>query len=102
MSPSQGSYPAGASPARVAVVLGAGGLVGHAFHAGVLAALAEAGWDGRTADLLVGTSVGAITAGLLRAGLAPRDLFAYTTNGSLSDGGKHSAAQGVARHRVPR
>ncbi|MDQ2723967.1 MAG: patatin-like phospholipase family protein [Actinomycetota bacterium] len=72
---------------RVAVVLGAGGPVGHAFHAGVMAALAEEGWDGRNADLLVGTSVGAITAGLLRAGLAPGDLFAYTTNRSLSDEG---------------
>ncbi len=72
---------------RVAVVLGAGGPVGHAFHTGVLAALAAEGWDGRTADLLVGTSVGAITAGLLRAGLAPADLFAYTTNRSLSDEG---------------
>lgn len=72
---------------RVAVVLGAGGPVGHAFHAGVLAALAAEGWDGRHADLLVGTSVGAITAGLLRAGLAPGDLFAYTTNGTLSDDG---------------
>lgn len=72
---------------RVAVVLGAGGPVGHAFHAGVLAALAAEGWDGRTADLLVGTSVGAITAGLPRAGLAPADLFAYTTNRTLSDEG---------------
>lgn len=72
---------------RVAVVLGAGGPVGHAFHAGVLAALAAEGWDGRTADLLVGTSVGAITAGLLRSGLAPADLFAYTTNRTLSDEG---------------
>ncbi|MDQ2726835.1 MAG: patatin-like phospholipase family protein [Actinomycetota bacterium] len=72
---------------RVAVVLGAGGPVGHAFHAGVLAALCEEGWDGRNADLLVGTSVGAITAGLLRAGLAPGDLFAYTTNRALSDEG---------------
>ncbi|MGI8753549.1 MAG: patatin-like phospholipase family protein [Acidimicrobiales bacterium] len=71
---------------RVAVVLGAGGPVGHAFHAGVLAALAEEGWDGRNADLLVGTSVGAITAGLLRAGLAPSDLFAYTTNRTLASG----------------
>jgi NTE family protein len=71
----------------VAVVLGAGGPVGHAFHAGVLAALGEEGWDGRDADLLVGTSVGAITAGLLRAGLAPGDLYAYTTNRSLSEEG---------------
>jgi predicted acylesterase/phospholipase RssA len=46
---------------RIAVVLGAGGTVGHAFHAGVLAALSsELGWDARRADLLVGTSAGSI------------------------------------------
>ncbi|MDQ6837511.1 MAG: patatin-like phospholipase family protein [Actinomycetota bacterium] len=72
---------------RVVVVLGAGGPVGHAFHAGVLAALGEEGWDGRSADLLVGTSVGAITAALLRAGLSPADLFAYATDRPLSEEG---------------
>jgi NTE family protein len=76
------------------MVLGAGGPVGHAYHAGVLAALAEEGWDGRHADLLVGTSVGAITAGLLRAGFAPDDLFAYTTNRPLSDAGRALLQQG--------
>ena len=34
---------------RVGLVLGAGGTVGHAYHAGTLAALAEAGWDARDA-----------------------------------------------------
>ncbi|MDQ6798802.1 MAG: patatin-like phospholipase family protein [Actinomycetota bacterium] len=87
MSPSPGSSVERTAPSRVAVVLGAGGPVGHAFHAGVLAALAEEGWDGRNADLLVGTSVGAITAGLLRAGLGPADLFAYATNRTLSEQG---------------
>lgn len=63
--------------ARVALVLGAGGTVGHAFHAGVLAALAEdLGWDARRADVLVGTSAGSIVAALLRAGLPPSDLAA--------------------------
>ena len=40
----------------VGVVLGAGGIVGAAYHAGVLTALAEAGFDARHADLIVGTS----------------------------------------------
>ncbi|MDQ6784445.1 MAG: patatin-like phospholipase family protein [Actinomycetota bacterium] len=79
--------PVVARPVRVAFVLGAGGPVGHAFHAGVLAALADEGWDGRQADLLVGTSVGAITAGVLRAGLRPSDLFAYATARALSSEG---------------
>jgi NTE family protein len=56
-------------------VLGAGGAVGGAFHAGALSALHEAaGLDARRADLIVGTSAGAVTGALLRAGLPPRDL----------------------------
>jgi NTE family protein len=55
-------------------VLGAGGLTGTAFHAGVLTALAEdAGWDARDAEVIVGTSAGSIGAALMRAGFPPRD-----------------------------
>ena len=62
---------------KVAVVLGAGGTVGHAFHAGVLTALHdELGWDARRADLLVGTSAGSIVASMLRAGMPAADLAA--------------------------
>ena len=40
--------------ARIGLVLGAGGVVGHAFHTGVLAALQEeTGWDARGAELIV-------------------------------------------------
>lgn len=80
--------------ARSAVVLGAGGPVGHAFHAGVLAALAEAGWDARRAELLIGTSIGAVTAGLLRAGLAPQDLFAHATGRPMSPAGSDLLQRG--------
>lgn len=59
----------------VAVVLGGGGLIGHAWHLGVLAGLAEAtGWDARAAELMVGTSAGAVAAAEVRAGLHPGDL----------------------------
>lgn len=62
---------------RVAVVLGAGGSVGHAFHGGVLAALQDVtGFDARDADLLVGTSAGSIIATLLAAGVSGTDLAA--------------------------
>src|SRR5690348_3959752 len=62
---------------RIALVLGAGGPVGHAFHAGALSALEHAlGWDARSADLVVGTSAGAQVGGLLRAGLHGADLSA--------------------------
>src|SRR5581483_11211507 len=58
------------------LVMGAGGLVGHAFHAGVLRALDAWGWDPRDADLVVGTSAGAVAGALLRAGLGGAELFA--------------------------
>jgi NTE family protein len=62
---------------RIGLVLGAGGLVGHAWHAGVLAGLAEGlGWDPRTADVVVGTSAGSVVAAMLRGGLSAADVFA--------------------------
>ncbi|HEU5152090.1 MAG TPA: patatin-like phospholipase family protein [Iamia sp.] len=62
---------------RIGLVLGAGGTVGGAFHAGVLAALAEAtGWDPRTATVVVGTSAGSITGTGLRVGLSAADAYA--------------------------
>jgi NTE family protein len=58
------------------LVLGAGGPVGFAFHAGVLRALAEHDFDARRADLVVGTSAGAIAGAMLRAELGADELFA--------------------------
>jgi NTE family protein len=70
------------------VVLGAGGVVGGAFHAGVLGAIAEVtGWDPRTADVIVGTSAGSITGVSLRAGLSAGDLFARAEGRPLSPDG---------------
>jgi NTE family protein len=60
---------------NVALVLGAGGVVGHAFHVGVLNALAgEFGWDARLARLVIGTSAGSVVGASLRAGLGPTDM----------------------------
>lgn len=60
----------------VGLVLGGGGLVGHAWHVGVVAALADAtGWDARRARVVVGTSAGAVAGAELRAGLHPFDLL---------------------------
>jgi NTE family protein len=69
---------------RVGLVLGSGGLAGTAFHAGVLTALAELGWDARTAEVIVGTSAGATSAALLRAGLPPRDYVARISGTPMS------------------
>lgn len=72
--------------ARVGLVLGAGGIAGGAWHAGVLAALQEvAGFDGRDAAVLVGTSAGSVTAAGLRAGLSPADLWAIAAADELPD-----------------
>ena len=60
---------------RIGLVLGGGGLTGGAYHSGVLAALADVGWDARKASILQGTSIGAITATSLAAGMPPTDMY---------------------------
>ena len=71
---------------RIGLVLGAGGEVGYAFHAGVLAALADvSGWDARSAEVIVGTSAGSIAGAVLRAGCSPADLAARVTGDRVSE-----------------
>ncbi|MET8503035.1 patatin-like phospholipase family protein [Streptomyces sp. NPDC004787] len=53
---------------RTALVLGAGGLTGAAWEIGILRGLAEAGVDPGTADLVVGSSAGAVVGAQLTAG----------------------------------
>lgn len=73
---------------RVGLVLGAGGVVGQAYHAGVLAALEhDYGWDPRTAEVILGTSAGSITGSLLRGGVPASELAAWTVKAPLSDEG---------------
>ena len=84
--------------ARGGLVLGGGGAVGHGYHGGVLAALEDAaGFDARTADVIVGTSSGATVAGLLRAGLTGRDLAARACGEDAS-----ARARSVDARRGPR
>jgi NTE family protein len=78
---------------RVALILGAGGTVGEAFHAGTLAALAECGWDARSATMIAGTSTGAIVGATLRAGLSPQDLYTRVTGGTVSAAGRRLLAR---------
>lgn len=81
---------------RVGLVLGAGGPVGHAFHAGALHALESAlGWDPRDADLILGTSAGAQVAALVRAGMSGADLAARASGAPLD-----ARASAIARHFV--
>ncbi|HZU79919.1 MAG TPA: patatin-like phospholipase family protein [Acidimicrobiales bacterium] len=73
---------------KIGLVLGAGGVAGVAFHAGVLAALAErTGFDARDAELVMGTSAGSVTASGLRAGLAPADMLARACDEPMSPEG---------------
>ena len=71
-------------------MLGGGGLTGTAFHAGVIAGLAQpVGWDARDAEVVVGTSAGSTSAILLRSGLPPADFVARMERKPLSvEGGR--------------
>ena len=51
---------------RIGLVLGAGGTAGEAFHRGVVRAMDDLGLDARAADVIVGTSAGALVAASLR------------------------------------
>ncbi|MET7486445.1 patatin-like phospholipase family protein [Streptomyces sp. NPDC005538] len=58
-----------------ALVLGGGGPVGGAWMTGVLAGLTEAGVDLARADVIIGTSAGAIFGTRLAAGETPQELY---------------------------
>lgn len=74
---------------RVGLVLGAGGAVGHAFHAGVLAALEHAmSWKPDSAEIIVGTSAGSVVAALIRAGCPAPDLANASLGEPLSPAGR--------------
>ena len=71
---------------NVALVLGGGGVVGGAYLAGVLLALEhDLHWDAREADLIVGTSVGAMVGTALRMGVSASDLAALTVDAAVLD-----------------
>ena len=61
---------------ELGLVLGAGGTVGLAWHAGVLRALERsAGISPADADLVVGTSAGSVTAAYVRSGWTTEELW---------------------------
>jgi NTE family protein len=64
-----------ATEPRVGLVLGAGGTVGAAYHAGVLFSIEHhTGFDPRTAAQIVGTSAGSLVGALLRVGVGTDEL----------------------------
>jgi NTE family protein len=86
---------------RVGIALAAGGSVGVAYHGAVLAAIEEAtGWDPRSAEIVLGTSAGSITAAMVRAGVPAGDLRAFSEGRPLSAEGARLAE--VGRPHRPR
>jgi NTE family protein len=81
---------------RVGLVLGAGGVLGAAWLAGALEAIAtESGWDPGSADHVVGTSAGSIIGALLASGVPPWLMVAHSAGESL-DGLTHANGDTVA------
>src|SRR3954453_21644292 len=69
---------------RIALVLGAGGVMGGAWLTGGLHALAtETGWDPASADHVVGTSAGAMMGALLAGGVPPWFMVAHSAGESF-------------------
>jgi predicted acylesterase/phospholipase RssA len=78
------------SAPRVGLVLGAGGTVGAAYHAGALAVLEQdLGWDARDAAVVVGTSAGSIVGSLLRRAASAQLPDDRATDGLSRDGMQH-------------
>jgi NTE family protein len=83
--------------ARVGLVLGGGGVVGQAYHAGVLAALEhDLGWDARRADIIVGSSAGSVTGSLLRLGVSAMELAEWHTGSTPAEGPNGGLLQELA------
>ncbi|MEZ5246416.1 MAG: patatin-like phospholipase family protein [Acidimicrobiales bacterium] len=86
----------------IGLVLSAGGPLGDPWHAGVLGRLEETtGWDSRTADLVIGTSAGSITALTLRAGVAAVDRKLHMTGGPVSPEAAEIYARIVTPYDAP-
>ncbi len=64
-----------------ALVLGAGGLVGMAYHVGVLRALETFGFKPNNCDLVIGTSAGAVIGAYLRENYSVEDLYQMAVAG---------------------
>ncbi len=80
-------------------MLAAGGIVGQAFHLGVLRSLGElTGFDARDADVLVGSSAGSLVAAGLAGGLSVADLRAEMLGEPLSPEGQQVRGE---RRAVP-
>lgn len=84
---------------RVGLVLGAGGISGIAWLLGVLEAIHEhTGWDPAEADVVSGTSAGAVAAAVIAAGLEPRSLLRFAEEPETLDEAIRQATAGRTEH----
>jgi NTE family protein len=80
----------------VGLVLGAGGVLGGAWHTGALHAIAsETGWDPGSSDYIVGTSAGSMIGALLACGVPPWFMVAQST-GEEPDGPRNARSRSTA------
>jgi NTE family protein len=69
---------------RVGLVLGAGGVLGGSWLIGALEALeCETGWQAAQAELIVGTSAGAVVGALAASGITSEYMSAYAAGASI-------------------
>ncbi|MFB6838669.1 patatin-like phospholipase family protein [Streptomyces sp. NPDC056361] len=86
---------------RTALVLGAGGLVGAGWATGVLQGLADAGTDLTTADLIVGSSAGAVVGARIAAGERSLDeLYAEQVSGGVTEPAARLGPGSVLRYAL--
>ncbi|MFJ6622123.1 patatin-like phospholipase family protein [Kitasatospora sp. NPDC091335] len=82
-----GTAPPAAGPTRRGLVLGGGGMLGAAWTVGALCAVEEAtGRQPGEADVLLGTSAGAILAAMLAGGVRPEQLRDHQRGLSITEG----------------
>jgi NTE family protein len=87
---------------RVGLVLGAGGITGIAWLVGALEAVREhSGWDPRTADVIAGTSAGAVAAVVTAAGIPSEDLLAMAEQPERLERAIRRATGGRGRDAEP-
>ncbi|MFB7448297.1 patatin-like phospholipase family protein [Streptomyces sp. NPDC056194] len=86
---------------RKALVLGAGGLVGAGWEIGVLRGLADAGTDLTGADLIVGSSAGAVVAAQLSSGRGGLDaLYEQQLDGEATEPAARLGLPTILRYAV--
>ncbi|MFF0474604.1 patatin-like phospholipase family protein [Streptomyces sp. NPDC004284] len=86
---------------RTALVLGSGGLVGGAWEIGVLRGLLDAGIDPGTADLIVGSSAGAVVGAQLAAGKGGlHALYEQQLDGEVTEPAVRLGARTILRYAV--